>query len=176
MKKKIIFGLIGPSQSGKSMFITEVVKQLGTNRIRPIKSFTTRRKRNQDEDWIYDFITQEEFKERMEDGDVIQCVKYAGHIYGNSHDSVKSVLKDSHGIIALIEESVFNFRNAGYIVKPIKIIPMYQDVSHVSDLRKDEDARRSQTEIDFAFKIRNSFKKGGRVRAIAKLVDFIKKF
>lgn len=176
MNKNVIFALIGPSQSGKTMLMTEAVKLIGKDNLAVIKSFTTRYKRSEEDELIYDFITKREFNEKMDDGDVVQHAKYAGHIYGNSHEAVKRVLKNKHGILALVEEAVANFRNAGYAVRPIKIVPKYQESANVSELRKNEDAKRSRLEIDFDLEIPNSFRRGGGEKAIAQLVDFIRKF
>lgn len=176
MSKKIIFALVGPSQSGKTTLIVDAVKLIGNQRLAMIKSFTTRYKRSEDDDLVYDFITGREFREKMDDGDVIQHVKYAGHVYGNSHGAVSSVLKNRHGILALTEEGVLNFRSVGYIVKPIKIAPKYQKGIDISELRKNEDAKRSQVIIDFDLEVINSFRRGGREKAAQKLVDFIDKF
>lgn len=176
MRKNVIFALVGPSRSGKTTLITDAIMQAADHKLAMIKSFTTRYRRSEEDDLIYDFITKREFGEKIEDGDVIQHVEYAGHIYGNSHVAVNSALKNGHGILALTEEGILNFRNAKYIVKPIKIIPKYQRNLDVSELRKKEDVKRSKIEINFDLELINSFRRGGREKAAAQLVNFIRRF
>ena len=55
-----IFALVGGSRSGKSTLMKEVVRFI-PDRVGIIKSFTTRARRDAEDDIFYNFLTLEEF-------------------------------------------------------------------------------------------------------------------
>jgi guanylate kinase len=75
--KKIV--LVGKSSAGK----TELAKIFESLGLRREVSYTSRARRNGEEPGVdYWFITKEEFEERMELGQFIECVNFNGWWYG----------------------------------------------------------------------------------------------
>jgi len=81
--------LVGPSASGKSIICDELVK----NPIfRKVKALTTRNPRPDGRDANeYKFVTDQEFKEAIERGDLVEHTNYAGHLYGIAKSEIQDI-------------------------------------------------------------------------------------
>ena len=84
-----ILVLIGPSASGKSV-IAEKLEETGFYE-RPISS-TTRRPRKGETEKSYHFLTETEFKEKMDNDEFLENSIYSGNRYGLEKSSVFEIL------------------------------------------------------------------------------------
>lgn len=87
------FVFIGPSASGK----TEIMNHLP---YRKITSYTTRKKRSENED-EYHHITQDEFFRKIDEGFFFEYSSYADNLYGTSKDDVWQTIKEGHAMKAM---------------------------------------------------------------------------
>lgn len=176
-----IFALVGSARSGKSTLIREVAQRI-PDRVGIIKSFTTRAHRNTEEDDLfYDFLTLDEFEAKKKNGAFAECIEHAGNYYGYEHATIDAVLKEKHGICAVVEYALADLAHAGYSVTPIKITPLHaasvQNAFYEKHReRKSADAERAKIPVNFAAKIINSFKPGGKEKAVNNLITFIKNY
>ena len=83
------FVIVGPSGSGKSTLIQKIkrnIPSLGWS-----VSYTTRKMRTGEihgEDYL--FLTPQEFRQKREQGELIEWAEVHGNLYGTSHSTVKS--------------------------------------------------------------------------------------
>jgi guanylate kinase len=160
----VIFAFVGPSGSGKSTLIAEMLRRF-PGRLAVIKSVTTRPKRSAEDDMNYRFIGIEEGDALMDAGRLIQGVHYAGNFYGNDRKDVDDVFAaGKHGITALVEQGVVNFRAAGYRIAAIGILPSGR-IDPRSEERRKLDAERARTAFAPDIEIENRFESGGIERA-----------
>lgn len=173
-----IFALVGSSRSGKSTLIKEVARLI-PDHVGIIKSFTTRARRNTEEDDLfYDFLSLEEFNDRKKNNAFAECIEHAGNYYGYEYATINAVLARKHGICAVVEYALADLVRAGYAVAPIKITPVHSDAirnafyaKHAE--RESADAERAKIPVQFAAEIINSFEPGGKEKAIRDLIAFI---
>ncbi|MBM3205079.1 hypothetical protein FJZ48_03840 [Candidatus Uhrbacteria bacterium] len=168
-----IFGLVGPSGSGKTLLIEEMLARW-PSRLGVLKSLATRMRRGLEDDRYYDFVTNEEMRERITQGRLIQSVEFAGNIYGNDRKDVDALLKNMFGIMAIVEPSVKKFRDAGYEMILVKITPI--NGQQMREGRREADVARAKIPLDFAYEVTNAFEPGGKEKAIEALEHFLKHY
>lgn len=92
----------GPSGSGKTSICGELEKDPG---VRKSISVTTRPPRPQEQEGRdYYFVSEEEFKKRIERGEFVEYASYSGHLYGTPLEPLKKAMGE--GIIYLLEIDV----------------------------------------------------------------------
>lgn len=92
----------GPSGVGKSTICKRIVKRL--NNVYLSISVTTRPKGPTEVDGRdYWFISQEEFRERIDKGLLLEYAKVFGHFYGTPKDKVVDALKAGKAVILEID-------------------------------------------------------------------------
>lgn len=173
--RKAIFALIGPSGCGKTALITEMLRRL-EGRLSFIKSVTTRPRRSAEDDEAYVFLSEEEFERLVRTGGMVQHVRYAGRGYGNDRAGVDTTLASHYGICAWVEDGVRNFRNAGYLVSAIRIVPRGQETGRGDPLRVRDDEVRAASLFLADVEILNDFAPGGFARAADELETYIRSF
>lgn len=164
-----IIGLVGPARAGKTTLIDGVVAAI-PERVRRIKSLTTRAQRDESDGLVYDFVTRDEFAALDAAGQVLERVEYAGNLYGIRKDHLEDVLSRGHGICALVEDGVDYFRRLGiYPLVTVRIIPVgYEKIDDL--VRQKADADRLARNVPTDFTIENRFTTGGFVAAQAELL------
>ncbi len=175
MDFKPIIALIGDSGSGKTSLIEGALDRLG-NKIRIIPSITTRPRRGPEDDLYYHFTTPMRFAQLRQEGDLLQEAKYGGSYYGTRRSEVEYILRQSFGINALVQESVLDFRKAGFTVKVVFVAVSDQPehLQHRGDAKRAQDDRaRAQALLRPDHLIMNSFAPGGFERAVNELVQYI---
>ncbi len=101
MKGKLVI-LVGPSASGKTQLLSELLKRV-TDSVRLVTT-TTRIPRPEESDGKdYFFVTREEFKKGIEDGNFIEHSEVYGNLYGISKKTVGSFLEDHKYVFAVID-------------------------------------------------------------------------
>lgn len=100
--KARLFVISGPSGSGKSSLISDVLKDF-TNFEKSI-SATTRFMRKGERDGVqYHFISKEDFKKQTEDGMFLEWAEYSGYYYGTPKKFVDDKLAAGINVILEIE-------------------------------------------------------------------------
>jgi guanylate kinase len=99
--KGILMVISGPSGSGKGTVVKELVKE---EDFALSISATTRKPRIGEKDGVeYFFKSEEEFKQMINDGKLLEWANFVGHYYGTPKDYVLSKLNEGKSIVLEIE-------------------------------------------------------------------------
>ena len=100
--KARLFVISGPSGSGKSSLISDVLKDL--DNFEKSISATTRSMRKGEKDGIqYHFISKEDFERQAGDGNFLEWAEYSGYYYGTPKKFVDDKLAAGINVILEIE-------------------------------------------------------------------------
>ncbi|MFH1620957.1 MAG: hypothetical protein ABIB04_02635 [Patescibacteria group bacterium] len=171
MYKLIVF--IGPTGAGKSSLMLELVRNL-SDRLAIIKSLTSRPRRGSEDDHFYQFVSREEIEKRKTEGRIFQVTEYAENFYANDKQDMDRLLNSKYGLIALVEESIACFKDAGYDLIVVRIKPK-NNPGVLDAIRTAEDTKHAAVPVKTDLELVNSFKPGGREQAIRQLFEFIHK-
>ena len=101
-RKNLIIIISAPSGSGKTTIVNRLQEKMpGLVRL---VSYTTRKQRKDEvnqKDYI--FITEEEFKEKIEKGDLLEWEEVFGNYYGSSEEQLVEALEKSDDVILSID-------------------------------------------------------------------------
>ena len=98
LKKNCLFIISGPSGAGKSTIITEILKQNSNCSLST--SCTTRQPRGVEKDGLdYFFLSKEEFKGKIEEGEFLEHAKVYGNFYGTPKSFILDALKEKNVIL-----------------------------------------------------------------------------
>lgn len=121
--KGIVFALVGPSGTGKTALIEDMLKRFSDELV-ILPSLTTRPRRNAEDDRSTRFVSREEFERLREAGELVQSVEYSGNLYGDVSQDVNDIVDSGrHAIRPLVETAVRSFRDKGYRVAMIRVVP-----------------------------------------------------
>jgi hypothetical protein len=113
----VVTGMPG---SGRRDYIAQRVRRMeslaGPGQMTIIKTSTTRKPRAVTDSLYYDFMSQEEFRLRCANGDMLQVTSYGNVSYGLSRQHVLEALDQSDGICVLIEPRVDELMTLGFPV------------------------------------------------------------
>ena len=92
----------GPSGAGKSSIIRRVLER------RPelvyAISFTTRPKRGQERNGVdYHFVSEEIFREKIDNGEFAEWARVHGHFYGTSAQFIEANLSDGNDVVVDVD-------------------------------------------------------------------------
>lgn len=108
MTGKILL-FVGPSGSGKTTAITSLVHSMPET-FAYIPSLTTRPRRDDDVDWHYYFVSEDEFRITPK----VQQTLYNGNYYGTAEeDLAKALLDNKIPTLAVTEDGVQHFIDRG---------------------------------------------------------------
>ncbi len=92
----------GPSGAGKDTIVNELKKI--NNNIWLSVSMTTREKRGKEEDGIdYFFVTEEEFKEKINNDELLEYAIYNNNYYGTPKEKIQKYLNKGIDVLLIIE-------------------------------------------------------------------------
>ncbi len=101
-KRGVLIILSGPSGAGKDTVLKEILSL--SDDIKVSISATTRKPRDGEQDGKdYYFLTKEEFLETVENGGMLEYVKYCGNYYGTPKAPVDSWLDEGKSVVLEIE-------------------------------------------------------------------------
>lgn len=144
----MLYCIIAPSGSGKTAIMKEVKKYID---VEEIKSYTTRKKRDFEEDDSYNFVSVEEFnKNNLED--FFEVVSYAGNFYGTNRNEIEKCISNKKDYYIIVTyEGYRHFKsNFDGNVKSI-----YIDTN--IDIIKDRMKKQGRTEEDISNRLNNLF-------------------
>lgn len=91
----------GPSGSGKGTIVSKLLEK--ENRWLSI-STTSRKIRSNDKEGItYNFVSREEFEDKIKEGYFLEYTEYAGNYYGTPKEKIKEKLEEGNDVFLEIE-------------------------------------------------------------------------
>ena len=103
VKKGLLIILSGPSGVGKGTVRQELFKDESLNLAYSI-SMTTRKPRPAETDGVdYFFVSEEEFKQRIENNELLEYAQYVGNYYGTPKFYVEKLLDEGKNVVLEIE-------------------------------------------------------------------------
>jgi guanylate kinase len=138
--------VIGPTGSGKSVLISYIKETFPE--IEYPATFTTRERRPGAENSAYQFLSVEEFKEKIDAGEFLEWAQFGGNFYGTSKAEVLSGLQ--LGKILLKEMEVQGVRQIQSILPADQLVLMYIDAGSWDELERRVRARAPITEEELA--------------------------
>lgn len=101
-KKGVLMVVSGPSGCGKGTILKKLLSD--NSNIYYSVSATTRAPREGEIDGThYYFITKDEFRNKIKNGDMLEYAEYVGNYYGTPKDKVFSHLEKGHDVILELE-------------------------------------------------------------------------
>lgn len=94
--------IIGPTASGKTLLITELLKRL-PNAARLVTTTTRARRTGEQDGREYVFASREEFNRGICDGEFIEWAEVHGNLYGSSRKVLDSFRKQFTTVLAAID-------------------------------------------------------------------------
>ena len=95
--KGLLVVISGPAGTGKGTVVNELVKD---DNIVVSVSATTRSPREGEKDGVhYHFITREQFKQMIDNDDLLEYAQYCGNFYGSPKKMAEEKMKEGKDVI-----------------------------------------------------------------------------
>lgn len=103
MSKGSLIVVSAPSGCGKDTIVKEVLQKM-QNQVCLSVSMTTRAMRDGEIDGVnYYFVSADEFKSKIENGEILEYTVYSGNYYGTPAEPVRKQLENGKTVILIIE-------------------------------------------------------------------------
>ncbi|MDD5326582.1 MAG: guanylate kinase [Phycisphaerae bacterium] len=149
-KGKVVI-VSGPSGVGKSTICKEVIKRL--NNAHLSVSVTTRPKSENEVDGKdYWFITEEQFRKRINEGSLLEYAEVFGNLYGTPKDKTEEALRAGETIILEIDVQGAKQIKIRYPAAVMIFIlpPTQKELAERMNLRGREDAKAAEERLNGA--------------------------
>src|SRR6476660_866383 len=93
----------GPAGAGKSTIVREVLRTCRLPLVMSVSATTRQPRRGEVESIDYFFLTPEQFAQRREAGEFLECKEYAGNWYGTLQSQVTAGLEEGKWVILEID-------------------------------------------------------------------------
>ena len=150
-----LFVISAPSGTGKTSLIKSLLEDPMSSNTKLGISCTTREKRPKEKDGIsYFFISEEEFKERVNNKNFLEYAEVFGNLYGTLKDWVLSILaKDENVILELDIQGALQVKETFPNTQTIFIIPpSYEDLTKRLEQRAQDSTEEIQRRLNEARK------------------------
>ena len=150
-----LFVISAPSGTGKTSLIKSLLEDPMSSNTKLGISCTTREKRPKEKDGIsYFFISEEEFKERVNNKNFLEYAEVFGNLYGTPKDWVLSILaKDENVILELDIQGALQVQETFPNTQTIFIIPpSYEDLTKRLEQRAQDSTEEIQRRLNEARK------------------------
>ena len=126
-----LFVISAPSGTGKTSLIRKVLLEKLASKTKLGVSCTTRERRADEEGGVaYFFLTEQEFKKRIQDDAFLEYAEVFGNLYGTPKDWVVSTISNGFDVILELDvQGALQVKNSYPDAKTIFIIPTsYEDL------------------------------------------------
>jgi|TARA_Y100000739_G_C20608378_1_gene467015 guanylate kinase len=150
-----LFVISAPSGTGKTSLIKSLLEDPMSSNTKLGISCTTREKRPKEKDGIsYFFISEEEFKERVNNKNFLEYAEVFGNLYGTPKNWVLSILaKDENVILELDIQGALQVKETFPNTQTIFIIPpSYEDLTKRLEQRAQDSTEEIQRRLKEARK------------------------
>jgi guanylate kinase len=150
-QKGKIIAISAPSGSGKTTIVRRILKDIPE--LDFSVSATTRKKRKDEKEGVhYYFISEKEFKEKIENNEFIEWEKFYDYYYGTYKKNVNNAIKSGKSIILEVDvKGALSLKNIYTDAVLIYIVPpSFDELVNRLVKRKTEDKADLQKRIDRA--------------------------
>lgn len=103
MSRGVLFVMSGPSGTGKGTICNELLANENNDVFLSVSS-TTREKRKGETDGVtYNYTTVENFKNMIDNGEMLEYAMYSGNYYGTPKKTVEDMLESGKNVLLEIE-------------------------------------------------------------------------
>jgi guanylate kinase len=103
LAKSRLIVISGPSGAGKSTVVRELMQACPLPLWLSVSATTRKPRRGEEDGKDYFFLTPEQFAERRESGEFLECKEYAGNWYGTLQSQVTAGLAEGKWVILEID-------------------------------------------------------------------------
>ncbi len=101
-KKGIVFVLSAPAGTGKTTLVEKLKHEFSC--VTESVSYTTREPRGHEINGVhYNFVTKNEFKQKIEEGGFLEFAQVFGHYYGTSKKLVENLIEQKKHVFLVID-------------------------------------------------------------------------
>ncbi len=101
LKDPSIIVLVGPSGSGKNDIVRELTR--ATDDVERLPSYTTVEKPDLFSMGRYHYVSEEEFLQMYQQGELFESTNYANHFYGSRKEDVEQILGRGHHVLTVMD-------------------------------------------------------------------------
>ncbi|MBM3184033.1 MAG: guanylate kinase [Chlamydiae bacterium] len=140
LQKGLVFVVSAPAGTGKTTLVRMLTQEF--NAVIENVSFTTRPiRKGEAEGCDYHFISEEEFKKRIKEGEFLEYATVFGHFYGTSRKSVEEKLCCGKHVALVIDT-----QGAMQIKKHLEATYIFIRPPNLEELKKRLHGRKSETQ------------------------------
>ena len=143
-----LFAFSAPSGSGKTTLVQNLLRKI-PNLVFSISATTRDRRRNETNGVDYFFLTEEEFKEKINRNEFVEWEKFYGYYYGTLKEFVNNIIESGKSVVLEVD-----------VKGAIKIKESYPDSvlifispPDIEELKRRLAERNTETEKDFKKRI-----------------------
>lgn len=150
LKKGLVFVVSAPAGTGKTTLVKMLVEEFSC--VKASVSCTTRPPRKGEvpgED--YDFISEQEFEEKIADGDFLEYAKVFDHYYGTCKKSLlKQLEKGKHVILVIDTQGAMQIKKLWPAVYVFILPPSMEELSRRLNSRQTEQPEKIKSRLEWA--------------------------
>ena len=119
-----LFVISSPSGGGKTSLINKLFEDSRSANFEKSISDTSRQKREGDKEGKdYYFLSEKEFKEKIQKEDYVEYANVFGNLYGTSKDEIKTKFKDANLVLELDWQGAYAIKKIYDNAKLIFLVP-----------------------------------------------------
>lgn len=101
LEKSGVVVLVGPSGSGKNQIAEELLSQ--SSGFKKLVSYTTDKSVLKRRDGWYHYVSEEDFHNMLDNGELFESTTYANHHYGSRKEDVKGILDGGDNVLTVMD-------------------------------------------------------------------------
>ncbi len=121
----------GPSAVGKTTVINRLIEKY--SHFEYVRSATTREKRGDGNDSEYIYLSENEFLQRIKDGEMLEYTEYAGKYYGTPKMEVERIIKEGKTPLLILDiQGVKSLKSGNYSFCTLAVY-LYDDIEIIHE-------------------------------------------
>lgn len=124
MRRGLFVVIVGPTGSGKSVLVKHLLSKF-SDIVSPTSCTTRAMRPGEVEGDVYYFISEEEFRKKIDAGEFLEWAQYGGHLYGSLKSEIIKPLEE--GKLVLIDMEVQGARQVKNIFPKEELVTVYID-------------------------------------------------
>lgn len=130
--------LAGPSAGGKTTVGDKLISEDGVYSMS--RSATTRAPRGDGRDDEYIYLTCEEFRKALDDGDILEHTEYSGNMYGTRRAEMDRILAEGKYPVLVLDMNGIEALKSASLPYPVFAIYLYNDLDVIADRLRERES------------------------------------